>query len=281
METSAPPQYSADGEWWWNGQTWIPVTNALHSSAAADLLDEAVDATRESVNAHWGVAAVLAVGWIAFVEAMNSLLVATGVRLHLGEVGASLLAIGLELSLAVVVIVALRFARIPGGWRQALGLGRFVRRDFGTIALWSVIQFAMRIAAISLLIEMIHGSSRDFVPNNPLYHATYDLYITIVLFVVVVVLAPFVEELVFRGLVLRALMRRFGFAIAAIVSSALFGLAHAHEEPTLIGATIITVMMFTFGLLQCFLVRRTGRLVPAIGVHMTLNGVAFAFALLN
>jgi len=23
---SSPPQFSADGKWWWNGQAWVPVT---------------------------------------------------------------------------------------------------------------------------------------------------------------------------------------------------------------------------------------------------------------
>src|SRR5437016_3262591 len=26
MQDWAPPQYSEDGSWWWNGQRWVPVT---------------------------------------------------------------------------------------------------------------------------------------------------------------------------------------------------------------------------------------------------------------
>ncbi len=26
MQQAAPPQYSPDGRWWWNGRTWTPVT---------------------------------------------------------------------------------------------------------------------------------------------------------------------------------------------------------------------------------------------------------------
>lgn len=26
---SAPPQYSPDGKWWWNGQAWVPTTPGM------------------------------------------------------------------------------------------------------------------------------------------------------------------------------------------------------------------------------------------------------------
>ena len=27
-QQAAPPQYSPDGRWWWNGQEWVPATPA-------------------------------------------------------------------------------------------------------------------------------------------------------------------------------------------------------------------------------------------------------------
>jgi membrane protease YdiL (CAAX protease family) len=99
--------------------------------------------------------------------------------------------------------------------------------------------------------------------------------VSLAIFVVsVVIVAPLVEELLFRGLLLRAAMWRFGFWPGAFASSLFFGLAHAPGGVTWQSALFLTVMMTVFGLLQCVLVRRTGRLTPGIGVHATLNSLA-------
>jgi hypothetical protein len=36
MQHSAPPQYSADGRWWWNGRGWIPVAEPEAAWGPAD-----------------------------------------------------------------------------------------------------------------------------------------------------------------------------------------------------------------------------------------------------
>ena len=51
----------------------------------------------------------------------------------------------------------------------------------------------------------------------------------LVLGVIVVLIAPVVEETMFRGLMLRTLMRRWGFWPAALASSAIFALFHTYE----------------------------------------------------
>jgi hypothetical protein len=79
-----------------------------------------------------------------------------------------------------------------------------------------------------------------------------------------VLIAPPVEELLFRGLVLRAAMRRFPFLPSALGSSLIFGIFHAWQGTTWQGAIILAATTATFGFVQCLLVRRTGRLGPAI-----------------
>jgi membrane protease YdiL (CAAX protease family) len=88
----------------------------------------------------------------------------------------------------------------------------------------------------------------------------------VVLVAVVVVGAPVVEELFFRGLLLRSLARRIGAPGAVLVSAVLFGLAHyeAVQLPVLV----------IFGLALGFLAVRTGRLGPGICAHAAFNAVA-------
>lgn len=81
-----------------------------------------------------------------------------------------------------------------------------------------------------------------------------------------VVLAPFFEELVFRGLLLRSIQRAVGPLAAAAISSAVFAIVHLSVDQ-LPG-------LFLFGLLASGLALWSGRLGPAIVMHMVFNAVA-------
>jgi membrane protease YdiL (CAAX protease family) len=94
----------------------------------------------------------------------------------------------------------------------------------------------------------------------------------VLLILVVVVAAPIVEEIFFRGLVLRALQRRMSTRWAIVVSSAIFGAAHF--EPLQFPA------LFLFGLVAAVLATRSGRLGPGIWAHVAFNGLAVV-SLLN
>lgn len=87
----------------------------------------------------------------------------------------------------------------------------------------------------------------------------------VLLIVVVVLIAPIVEEIFFRGLLLRSLEARFGPGPALLGSSALFGLAHFQwlQLPALV----------MFGLVAAALTQRYGRLGPAIFAHIAFNAV--------
>lgn len=92
----------------------------------------------------------------------------------------------------------------------------------------------------------------------------------LVLFVVVG--APVVEELFFRGLLLRSLQRRMGDAPAVAVSAVVFGLAHMQALPG--DALVVVVTSLTLlGLLLATLAVRTGRLGPGMWAHAAFNGI--------
>jgi membrane protease YdiL (CAAX protease family) len=82
-----------------------------------------------------------------------------------------------------------------------------------------------------------------------------------------VILPPVIEETVFRGFIFPALAKRTGLIIGAILSSALFGLAHWQAN--------ISVYTFVLGLLLCFTYVRTRSLIPGILLHMANNALAF------
>ena len=109
---------------------------------------------------------------------------------------------------------------------------------------------------------------------------------------VVVVLGPAVEELVFRGAVFNGLNRlgalvssrivgtdpgktagRTPFVLSALVSSTFFALLHL--EPVLLPA------IFLLAIALCVLFQRTGSLLPPLVAHATFNSFATSLIILN
>jgi membrane protease YdiL (CAAX protease family) len=83
-----------------------------------------------------------------------------------------------------------------------------------------------------------------------------------------VVAAPVGEELLFRGLSLQGLERRYGFWPAAFIVSTIF--ASIHLNLTGLPA------LFLVSLVLCWVTSRLGSLLPAILMHASYNGVQFS-----
>jgi membrane protease YdiL (CAAX protease family) len=77
------------------------------------------------------------------------------------------------------------------------------------------------------------------------------------------VLAPIVEEFLFRGLFYRYLRKRRTRGFAIVVTAALFAIAHL--VPTLIPS------LFVFGIFLAWVVERYGSLYPAMALHSLNN----------
>jgi membrane protease YdiL (CAAX protease family) len=87
-----------------------------------------------------------------------------------------------------------------------------------------------------------------------------------------VIVAPVVEELFYRGLLLRALLLRMPERAAIVVAAAVFGVVH-FEWLQFFG-------LFFFGLVACLLAVRTKRLGPGIIAHVGFNAASLAIVLL-
>jgi membrane protease YdiL (CAAX protease family) len=87
----------------------------------------------------------------------------------------------------------------------------------------------------------------------------------ILLFISIVLLAPVVEEIVFRGILFNLLNKKRGLVFSMIVSSIFFGVLHAE---TMVPTTVI-------GFVLCFIYQKTGSLKLSMAGHMFNNLVAF------
>jgi membrane protease YdiL (CAAX protease family) len=86
--------------------------------------------------------------------------------------------------------------------------------------------------------------------------------------VTAVILAPFAEEVVFRGVLYRALLRRWGANAAVYGSAAVFAGLHVVLDP---GAWLASIALFAFGIVLAYSVQHTGRLGRAIMMHAGFN----------
>jgi membrane protease YdiL (CAAX protease family) len=102
---------------------------------------------------------------------------------------------------------------------------------------------------------------------------TQDLFVfghhsrqVLLMVALVLVAAPLGEEMLFRGFLLQGLARRWGFWPAAVVTSAVFALAHVWPY--------LYVPIFIMGLAFAWLFWRTGSLWASIAAHATMNATS-------
>jgi hypothetical protein len=86
-------------------------------------------------------------------------------------------------------------------------------------------------------------------------------------FVMAVLFAPFAEEYLFRGLLYRALDREWGGWRAVLGSAAFFAIYHSPFSWVPVGLV---------GIANALLFKKTGRLAPAVILHMVYNAVVLS-----
>ena len=100
-------------------------------------------------------------------------------------------------------------------------------------------------------------------------------------------IATFVEEIAFRGFLLQCLARAWPFWVANIVSATLFVAIHfpgwvlAGDVPLLPGRLLPMCEIFMLGVVNGWLLRRSGSLWAPILLHATNNAIAMALFTLN
>jgi uncharacterized protein len=230
-------------------------------------LDLCIEELRADPGRTWGARdAALALLLVPLV-----LLLAGGVLILLG-VPALVAAAGSTAAVAgAAVLVGRRAAAQSGGWERALGLDAPLWSDTGRILRWTLGLLLAEAVLAGVLVQVFPALSDARASNTELLRQ--QSFAGLVVFAVLAVtVAPVLEELLFRGLVLRGLMLRLGFWPAALISSAVFGLLHATAADA--SGLLVVATIGVLGLGLCLLTRRTGRLGPGIGVHALHNAVA-------
>jgi uncharacterized protein len=167
-----------------------------------------------------------------------------------------------------------------GGWIAALawvsrrkGRGS-LRADFGLVVhprdLWAIpagigleIALALMIFPISDLVQnQRQGVVNDLESAHGPHLAVLALFAGLI--------APVCEELLFRGVLLRALRRRFSPVVAVALSALVFALAHPLLDPSW-GTFVIVPALFGMGAVSGAIAVRRGDLSVSILLHIGFN----------
>ena len=141
------------------------------------------------------------------------------------------------------------------------------------VAIYAVAFLAVTIWALA--IEATNAPDWLRVPDNATdVIEEYGLPITAI---AVVLLAPFGEEILFRGFAFTGLRHRLGVTGAAVLTSAVFALIHMGPE---VGIGILPVT-FILGLAFAVIYYKTQSLLLAIGAHALHNAITIFSLALN
>lgn len=216
----------------------------------------------------------------------------------LGAVGIAF-AVGIVAGLALTVVIVLATGHAPSanpghpfvaaiGFAMYAGAGWFVWwrlrtagrnpfraldvRDMRTILIGVAALVVVRIGA-GIQLVLTHQTKHvqaGFEHFDVVTRAPTFTVIGVVLGVLsMVVLAPVVEEMLFRGLLFGALVQRIGVPASAVVTALLFGVAH--------GDPVLFPTLAALGLVAAFAYAATGNLWVPISLHALNNALGAVF----
>lgn len=214
-------------------------------------------------------------GFVAFLAALFCTLVAIGVLAAVAGVepeddSAVLTVVATLVQGVFFVGAALVFARSvapPKLWH--FGLRRALPwRTLGWAAV-GMVSFYVLTAVYAAIVDP--SAEQDVTESLGAEDSTIGL---IAAGVMVIAIAPVVEEVFFRGFLYRALRTRYPIAIAAVIDGLVFGLIHFDFEGA--DGLLILPPLALLGVIFCLVYERTGTLYAVIGMHALNNTIAFA-----
>lgn len=138
--------------------------------------------------------------------------------------------------------------------------------NIGEIVLWSVVGVFMALIAqgLATFVELYLFKS---IPGSENTQEIMGITRTLPLFMIIpAIVAPILEEIIFRKIIFGSLYKRMNFFLAALLSALVFGIIHGEPEHILVYASM--------GLVFAFLYVKTNSILTPIMVHIGMNSYA-------
>jgi membrane protease YdiL (CAAX protease family) len=188
-------------------------------------------------------------------------------------------AVALTLAVTVPTLsaagLALLIARVRGNGPRTDFRMRWSWRDWGIGLVFGICGLFVTLPA-AMLYSSIVGPQANSAVGEVFGGVRASWPVAVLVFVVIVVVAPICEEIVYRGLLWGALEQRWGRWVALGVSTVIFALAHLEfaRFPLLlvVAIPIALARLFTNGLPAGIAAHQVTNLLPGIVVMLSLAG---------
>ena len=224
------------------------------------------DKPERLIDPPWGVADFVLVMLTGFAGAFAAALLVIGVEVDTATaVVVSSLGMSIGHALGIYAVIARRSAGLSDlGFEVVPGDGVF-------IILGAALQIAMAIA-FSPLAELAGSDGTTQVVAEQIATAE-GIVVQIALVLLVGLVAPIMEELAFRGLLLQAVLRRMRPWMAVGLTAIVFSLFHwlGVDQSNVLAGVITLVQLLIVGIVLGALTVRRARLGPAILTHAGFN----------
>lgn len=160
-----------------------------------------------------------------------------------------------------------------GNLRADFGLFVDLAHDWTMLPLGLGLEIVAGIVLLPISHFVKHAPQRVVQDLDTAHGAKLALLAVTALFI-----APVVEELFFRGLLLRSLQRRVSAPAAVVIAALAFGLAHVVFD---FGSGVVLPALVALGMLSGVFAVRTGNLSRSILLHMGFNLLAVLVVLTN
>ncbi|MGM8365668.1 lysostaphin resistance A-like protein [Virgibacillus sp. W0181] len=144
--------------------------------------------------------------------------------------------------------------------------------DGPSIIVWSIVGVFMAYAA-QFLAVFIETELLGITPGSENTAMIMEITRMAPVFIIIpAIIAPILEEIIFRKVIFGTLYKKTNFFIAAVISAFVFGIIHGEPIHILIYASM--------GFVFAFLYVKTKRIIVPIIVHMCLNTISVSLQLL-
>lgn len=210
----------------------------------------------------WGDLLTL-LGVFIVATVLGSLL--TGILQKIGSVSVGFGAfLGYVIQFSLVIIFGLFQRKIRSPKEIRLLKFGLAKLDF-VIILWGTIMVLATGVVIEPLLNLFPETYLDRL-GNIMAAGGWMMFTSIVI-------APIMEEILFRGILQDALMRKYGVFVGILIASAVFGIVHLIPQQV--------VNAFMIGIVLGYIYYRTGALLPVILIHCINNAISYFTWMLN